>query len=148
MKKFICFCLIFVSCNQAQKDEHEEAAKEIMAADTAMNNLAVKEGFHKALLLYADDSVLKPSEGELPVIGKTSLEKYWGGANDLKTISWYPTRAEAASSGDLGYTFGNWTLQTEDTIMYGNYCTVWKKQPGGKWKFVFDGGNNTPAPLH
>jgi ketosteroid isomerase-like protein len=59
-------------------------------------------------------------------------------------ITWQPFKAEA--SGDLGYTIGNWKYQTKDTIMYGNYCTIWKRQQDGNWKFVFDGGNNTPKP--
>ncbi len=35
----------------------------------------------------------------------------------------------------------------EITTTYGNYVTVWKRQPDGKWKYVLDGGNTTPAPL-
>lgn len=124
----------------------KEAAQEIIAADTAMNNLALQVGFHKALLAYADDSVVKPNEGELPIIGKTNLINYWAGKEETKAISWYPYKAEASSSGDLGYTLGNWKFTLTDTVLYGNYYTIWKKQKDGKWKFVIDGGNNTPQP--
>ena len=111
-----------------------------------MNTLAAKEGFYKALLYYADDSVVKPQEGILPVVGKAALEKYWNDKPGTKDISWQPFKAEAAKSGDLGYTLGTWKFTTKDTVMYGMYYTIWKKQADGKWKFTIDGGNNTPKP--
>lgn len=146
MKKIIAITFLFISCNSQQTDLHQQAADEIVQADKDMNILASKEGFYKALIAYADDSVVKPQEGQLPVIGKSSLEKFWGDKPDTKEISWEPYKAEAARSGDLGYTLGNWKLVSKDTTMYGNYYTIWKKQPDGKWKFTVDGGNNTPKP--
>ncbi len=145
--KNILFGLILLSaCTQLPKDLSKEAAAEIIKTDIAMNEMAVKEGFHKTLLQFADDSLVKPQDGEYPVIGKTALEKYWTGKPDTKDISWGPFKAEAAQSGDLGYTLGNWKFATKDTTFYGNYYTIWKKHTDGKWKFVVDGGNNTPAP--
>ena len=146
MKKIIIAVILFASCNTQSKNLSKQAADEIIATDKAMNDLAVKEGFHKALLLYADDSVVKPQEGLLPIIGKTVLGKTWSSEADTKDISWQPFKAEASQSGDLGYTLGNWTFTTKDTIMYGTYYTIWKKQKDGSWKFVADGGNNSPKP--
>jgi len=146
MKKIFIAIVLFVSCNTQPKNMSSEAADEIIEADKAMNDLATKEGFYKALLLYADDSVVKPQENEMPVIGKTNLEKYWAGRPDTKDITWFPFKAEAAASGDLGYSFGNWEYVSKDTTMYGFYYTIWKKQADGKWKFIADGGNNTPKP--
>jgi ketosteroid isomerase-like protein len=137
---------IFSACNN-QADFSEKAKEEIIKTDKAMSDIAVKEGFFKTLLLYADDSVVKPSEGKLPIIGKTNLQNDWSGKKDLKNISWEPFKAEAARSGDLGYTLGRWKATSKDTVDYGFYYTIWKKQPDGKWKFVVDGGNNTPPPM-
>jgi len=146
MKKIVMATCLFIACNTQQKDLSQQAAQEIIQTDKDMNELALKEGFYKALLFYADDSVVKPQEGQLPVIGKTALEKYWSNKPDTKDISWEPFKAEAAKSGDWGYTLGNWKYTSKDTIMYGNYYTMWKKQADGKWKFTVDGGNNTPMP--
>jgi ketosteroid isomerase-like protein len=146
MKRIIAVTFLLISCNSQQTDLHKQAADEIVQTDKDMNVLASKEGFYKALLAYADDSVVKPQEGQLPVIGKSSLEKFWSDKPDTKDISWEPYKAEAARSGDLGYTLGNWKLVSKDTTIYGNYYTIWKKQPDGKWKFTVDGGNSTPKP--
>jgi ketosteroid isomerase-like protein len=29
----------------------------------------------------------------------------------------------------------------KDTIIYGTYISIWKKQSDGNWKFVLDSGN-------
>jgi ketosteroid isomerase-like protein len=143
--KYLIFLSILISCNSHQ-NLSTSAAKEIEAADRAMSDKASKDGFLKTLLSYADTHVVKPKEGELPVIGKQALEKYWNGKTDFKELTWEPYKAEASASGDLGYTLGNWKFTKKDTTLYGNYCTIWKKQADGNWKFVFDGGNNTPKP--
>jgi ketosteroid isomerase-like protein len=146
MKKILVASLLFVACNQQQTDLSKQALEEIIQTDKAMSDEAAKNGFYKTLLSYADDSVVKPQEGMAPVIGKTALQKFWSSRTDFKELTWAPFKAEASRSGDIGYTLGNWKLVTKDTTMYGNYYTIWKKQPDGKWKFVVDGGNNTPPP--
>ena len=135
------------SANQDSKEDlSEQSEKEIWETDLMMSDLAIRDGFNKALIMYADDSLVKPKEGELPVIGKSALENYYRDREDTKDISWKPFKVEAAKSGELGYSLGNWTFVAEDTTYYGNYYTIWKKQTDGKWKWVVDGGNGTPAP--
>ncbi len=81
-----------------------------------------------------------------PIIGKQSLQTFYASQEELKGMSWKPIRAEAAKSGELGYSFGNWKYETQDTTYYGNYYTVWRKQADGSWKWILDGGNPTPQP--
>ena len=147
MRKYIFLAIFFSACNVNQVNIKEKSEKEISQADKAMSDLAEKEGFFKALQQYADDSLVKPNEGELPVIGKKAFMEKCGDKTGPKTLTWSPVKAEAAVSGDLGYTRGNWKFVKPDTTYYGNYVTIWKKQKDNSWKWVFDGGNNTPAPL-
>lgn len=146
MKKIIIAAILFSSCNAKQQDLSSQAEKEIMEADVAMSNLATKEGFFKALLQYADDSVIIPREGKLPMIRKTEVDTSWSSKPVFTTLTWKPIKAEASKTGDMGYTFGYATFVGEDTTTYTNYCTIWKKQKDGTWKFVYDGGNNIPKP--
>jgi len=59
-------------------------------------------------------------------------------------LAWQPIFARVASAGDLGYTTGPWefkdNIKDEKPSGYGNFVTVWKKQPDGNWKFVVDLG--------
>jgi len=148
MKNILIGLILFSGCTQKQINLSEQAKNEIISADKTMSDRAGKEGFFKTLLLFADDSVVKMKEGEFPVIGKNELVKYWSGKDDTKAISWDPFKAEAAASGEIGYTLGNWKFVTKDSTYYGNYYTIWKKQHDGTWKFVVDGGNGTPPPIN
>jgi ketosteroid isomerase-like protein len=147
MQKLLpCFLLLF-ACTNTPADQGQQAATEIRTADSTMSAQAEKEGFHKTLLRYADEQVVKYEDGLLPVIGKAALTDFFKAqGGDTKAISWKPFKAEAAASGDLGYTLGYWKFSTPDTTLHGNYYTIWKKQPDGAWKFVLDGGNGTPLP--
>jgi ketosteroid isomerase-like protein len=146
MKTLLPFLLILTACVKIPPDLSEPARLELIKADITMSALAGTEGFHRALLAFAHDSLIKPEEGRLPVIGKESLMKEWGSTAGSKEISWKPFRVEAAKSGDLGYTFGIWKMVTVDTSYYGNYFTAWKKDADGVWKWIVDGGSNTPVP--
>ncbi|MEP6645672.1 MAG: hypothetical protein ABJC12_01165 [Saprospiraceae bacterium] len=149
MKNILLILIFIPACSsKKQVDLSKEAAEEIRKTDIEMSDMAVKEGFHKTLLLFADENLVKPQDGELPVIGKANLEKYWASKTETKAISWAPFKTEASRSGDLGYSLGNWTLAAKDTTYYGNYYTIWKKYPDGHWHFLVDGGNNTPAPAN
>ena len=146
MNKLIGAFIFIIACSPQQTDLSSSAKQEILKADKEMSDMASQSGFQKALLAYAHDSLIKPEDGQHPVIGKKALEDDWKGKSGTKDISWEPTRVEAAKSGELGYTFGNWKYVTSDTTFYGNYYTAWKKEKDGAWKWVIDGGNNTPAP--
>jgi ketosteroid isomerase-like protein len=146
MRKIIIAAIIFSSCNSNQPDASVQASEQIWSADTAMSNLATREGFYQALLKYADDSVIVPREGKLPMIGKAEVAKGWAERPMIKELTWKPIRAEASQSGEIGYSFGYAIYQGKDTTTYTNYCTIWKKQNDGSWKFVYDAGNNIPPP--
>ena len=140
---FAIFCLVFVSCNE---NNIEKNKRELINADIAMSNLAMKEGFNHSIFLNADTNIVKFQENRLPLIGKNKLAVILEKNGDIKTLSWKPVSADVAASGDLGYTWGNWKYQALDTVYYGNYFTAWKKQKDGSWKVALDGGNSSPKP--
>ena len=141
---FILF--VFCSCVQVKPDLSHQAISEITDADIAMSNLAVEQGFFKALLTYAEDSLIIPRVDKLPIKSKHEAEITWADKPIIKEITWKPFKVEASTSGDMGYSFGFSTYKGKDTITYTNYCTIWHKQKDGSWKFVYDAGNNTPKP--
>ena len=147
MVRFLFLVSFLAACSTSQPvDQSARAIQEILKADKEMSEMTAASGFHKALLAFAHDSLIKPEDGKLPIVGKQALEEDWKGKNGTKDISWVPTRVEAAMSGELGYSFGNWKYVSPDTTFYGNYYTAWRKGKDGNWKWVIDGGNNTPAP--
>ncbi|MEP7322798.1 MAG: hypothetical protein ABI761_12805 [Saprospiraceae bacterium] len=146
MKIVLFILLIFCSCKQVKPDLSQQAIHEISNADIAMSNLAVEQGFFKALLTYAEDSMIIPRADKLPIKSKHEAEIAWADKPIIKEITWKPFKIEASASGDMGYSFGFSTYKGKDTTTYTNYCTIWHKQKDGTWKFVYDAGNSTPSP--
>lgn len=136
---------LLFACNPA--DLRTKAIEDILAADKAMSKTAQEKGFNQALAENADDAFIKLGNGSYPITGKLDFIERMREKPVIKNISWEPEDAEASKAGDLGYSWGNWKFVAEDTTLYGNYVTVWKKGADGKWRMLLDGGNNTPAPM-
>jgi ketosteroid isomerase-like protein len=125
--------------------------EELMKADRDFCAMARREGVAKAFLAFAADDVILMRDKQPPLVGRAALEAHYAKSKGGYTLTWDPDKAEAGSAGDLGYTFGHWELASRDeagreTREYGVYVTVWKRQADGRWKYVLDGGNETPAP--
>jgi hypothetical protein len=57
-------------------------------------------------------------------------------------LEWWPNFAGIAASGELGFTTGGVAVNGRRTI---HYFTVWKQQPDGGWRWVYDGGSGASA---
>jgi ketosteroid isomerase-like protein len=130
----------------------QKAIDEIRETDQNFSILSEKQGMAKAFTTYAADDVVKLNDGAAPAVGFDSLRAQMARMpRNGSTLTWQVLKADAAQSGELGYTFGQWMLTNKDergksTAHYGVYVTVWKRQRNGQWRFVVDGGNETPEP--
>lgn len=61
---------------------------------------------------------------------------------DEPLLEWWPNFAGISRSGDMGFTTGGVQVGGRRT---GHYFTIWKKQPDGTWKWVYDGGSGASA---
>lgn len=61
---------------------------------------------------------------------------------DEPRLEWWPNFAGIARSGELGFTTGGVAVNGQRT---GHYFTIWKKQPDGNWRWVYDGGAGASA---
>jgi len=134
-------CILMSSCG-GERDQSEVARKEILAAEKEFAALCAAEGIEKAFTAYAaeeatillGDSLLR---GRDAIAAHYAKPKY----RNVK-LEWSPDFADAARSGDLGYTFGHYIYTATDstgksTVYKGVFHSVWKKLDG-KWKFVWD----------
>jgi ketosteroid isomerase-like protein len=146
MNKIIGALILFASCNTHHPGTGNSAVEEITKTDLAMSDMATKDGFFKALLHYAEDGVTIPREGKLPLMSKLEATAAWADKPVITELTWKPVKVEISAGGDMGYTFGFSSYKTKDTTAYTTYCTIWRKQKDGSWKFIFDGGNSIPNP--
>ncbi len=61
-----------------------------------------------------------------------------------RDLFWAPAFAGIARSGDLGFTTGPVSFDAERTPAI-QYFTVWRRQPDGSWKWIYDGGPGAVA---
>ena len=140
------FLVLFFSCSVKRKAEvidntHEKML--LLEADKAFSDLSETKGMKSAFLEYIDSNGVLLRPNRVPIVGANAIE-YLIQLNDSSyTLNWQPQHAFVSKSADLGYSYGIYTLhpKEKDTVIYGTYVSIWKKQQDGKWKFVLDTGN-------
>ncbi len=123
-----------------------------MRADAAFSALSVERGAAEAFRQYLADDATEIQNGGDFVHGKAAIA---GGlvpsAGKSFTLRWEPVQADASSSGDLGITYGRFTLEVSGGDAppkkhTGKYMTVWRRQADGSWKVSVDMGNADATP--
>ena len=121
---------------------HETLKSELFAVEKEFCDMAQSEGVQNAFVHFAADSAVVQRKSQL-VKGKESIKhQYESFPRDVKLL-WKPDFADVSTSGDLGYTYGKYTYTTTDSLGHttqseGIFHTVWKRQPDGQWRFVWD----------
>lgn len=112
----------------------------IVEAERAFAQRAQDKGSAEAFRTFiADDGqMFLPA----PTRAKPLLE---AGKIPFGPIRWWPAFAGIAASGDLGFTTGPAIAGTGDTVRYGAFFTIWKRQPDGRWRWVMDRGTRQPS---
>jgi ketosteroid isomerase-like protein len=140
---FILLLLIPV-CAGAQT-KRETAIKEIKAAEKAFNDMAGSKGIKEAFVFFADKEVVIKRGKDSLIHGIEGVGHFYSGDFfRTATVTWAPDFTDASESGDLGYTYGKYEWLVKDAAgntqekATGIFHTVWKKQPDGSWKYVWD----------
>jgi ketosteroid isomerase-like protein len=143
-----CFCILFFSCSDKKERGPEASATgaakiELMETDKAFSNLSVQKGMKAAFIEYIDSNGVLLRPGHMPIVGASAIDFLIEMNDSSYTLEWKPDHAYVSKSADLGYTYGLYALtpSAKDTVIYGTYVSIWRKQADGKWKFVLDSGN-------
>ncbi len=130
-----------LACTTPAAPDPETARQAVMKADTDFSSLSRSKGFRYAFLAYADSATVLLRPRNMPMVGQAAIS-FIESMNDTGiTLTWEPSAASVAASGDLAYTYGVYTVSAKDTTAKGTYVTIWKKDAAGNWKFVLDTGN-------
>lgn len=141
---FVSTCLFACNSKKTDAGENLHALKDtLMETDRMFSAFSEKKGMKNAFIDYMDSNAALLRPNHLPIVGANAVDYLIEQDDSDYTLTWEPQFAEAAHSGDLGYTYGVYQLKvkSKDTVIYGSYLSIWKKQKDGKWKFVLDTGN-------
>lgn len=147
MKKYAVLILFLtvLSCQKNNATNIEKWKQEIVDTEKAFSDMAIADGIPAAFLAYSADNGVMMRNNRL-IKGHGEMETYFQAASsnpNQLSLSWKPDFVDVANSGDLGYTYGEYTLTVTDSTgntqeSKGIFHTVWKRQANGSWKFVWD----------
>jgi len=118
------------------KENIESLSKEL--SDKEKQNLTVWKN-NPVTSTYASflaNNVRMQLNGHLPTTNADTI-KVWIGQLD-KTLSWKSVGAGAASSGELGFTYGLLEIPGNPKETKGHYVRIWRKRPGASWNIVLE----------
>jgi len=148
-----CITLIFAASAIQAKTRMNAAEGAVRTADEEWMKVFSAKDLAKSVAFCEDNgAVLAPNA---PVAqGRQAIAKSFSDFFTLPAlkITWHADRADAAKSGELGYTSGTYQMSFSDpagkTVSdKGKYVTVWKKQADGSWKVALDIFNtDMPGP--
>lgn len=123
----------------------------LVETERSFARTSIEKGIRASFMaFFADDAVVfRPH----PVKYKEAMKSVPAPKNPLEvTLQWEPLYADMSVGGDMGYTTGPsvWTDNSpaKRPTYNGFYFSVWKKQPTGEWKVVFDIGTEQPGPYN
>lgn len=111
----------------------------LVATEKAFAKTALDKGTRSAFLEFmSPDAVLFSPD-------KALAKPFWTARPESPAaLIWAPNFADVSSNGILGYTTGNWEYRAKgrDDVpgAFGNFVTVWVRQPSGQYRWVVDIG--------
>jgi ketosteroid isomerase-like protein len=142
-KTLILFLLLLSSATFAQTIPANTQA--VIDAENAFAGLSKQQNTREAFITHLDENSIVFSQGE-PVKGQALWKQRAVGKS---LLFWWPVFADAAASGDFGYTTGPFEVSLDRAnpvpSVFGYYSTVWKKNEKGEWKVVIDMGITFPS---
>lgn len=142
MKLFfaLIFLLIPVFSVAAQSD-----LDKMVETERSFAKMASEKGTKAAFLEYmAPDAVVFDPD-------KTNARAVWSARGESPALlSWAPNFADISSTGVLGYTTGNWEYRPkgkdDSPTAFGDFFTIWVRQPSGQYRWVLDFGVGHAQP--
>ena len=136
--------LVVCSCSSPVNQKVIQKAKEdIIRTEKDFEKMAAAKGLSEAFGYFADSAACL-NRGNYVIHGKDSIRLFYS-SDRFKNVrlEWTPDFVNVSASADLGYTYGKYTFTSADSAgrivqSHGIFHTVWKKLPGGEWRFVWD----------
>jgi len=144
MKSLIFLGIGVILLTSCQHPDKEQLKKEVFEAEKAFEKMAAEKGIAEAFYHFADANAVIKRENDTLIIGNDNIKVYYGKINDSNTtVTWTPDFIDVSDEGDIAYTYGKylWKVkneQGEPAEYKGVFHTVWKRQPDGSWKYVWD----------
>lgn len=148
VRTFICVSIfLFVSFNSFAQIKSSKAAdliEEIRKTEKQFEGDLNKVGVDFAFAKYAAPNAVIKRTNDTLIFGPEAIKLFYSG-DIYKTAKavWEPDFIDVSTDGTMAYTYGKYKWTMFDNVgkaqeYTGVFHTVWKKQPDGTWKYVWD----------
>jgi hypothetical protein len=159
MKNILFALLVAAAIPCARADDHEKLCAELARAERAFCDQTAKIGIDEAFLANMADECFIPYslgltradyEAQVKAARAKAGNASKGGPDPNIQLVWSPSKVDVSADGTLGYTWGRYDYSARGNdgkvaTTTGIYLTIWKRQPGGAWQFVYDGSPAMPG---
>lgn len=125
-----------------EEELYQAGLQEVLSADRAFAAAAQNEGVSAAFATFAGEDA-RVFLARLPVVrGREAVMSQYAGWDPEAKLTWTPEGADIAARGDMGYSWGRWTIsQAGRDPSSGHYVSIWRRDGDGQWKFSAHMGN-------
>ncbi len=121
------------------KTDQAKEKSALLEFDEDFASASRNQGAPTAYAAYISSDARVYRNDRSPASGRREVTQLLAGCSG--TLTWRPEQADAARSGDLGYTWGKYEMAPggdSTTPRTGYYLRIWKKQADGAWRVVLD----------
>jgi len=141
----VVLTLAFVAPSQ------HSAFEEMAEAERAFARRAQEVSVHQAFMEYFADDAIGFDSGK-PASAQAEMRKRPVQPRDPNVLFWWePRYGDIAASGELGWLTGPARFGRKDAdpakLRHGNYASIWKRQPDGRFKVIIDIGSDPPGEV-
>ncbi len=150
LKVRILLCVVFIlfisftSVSQSNSSKSLDLIEQIRKIEKQFENDLNKMGVDFAFEKYAAPNAVIKRQNDSLMLGPKAIKQYYSSDNYKNAKAfWSPDYIDVSQDGTMAYTYGKyrWIMSDKSgkTQEYtGIFHTVWKKQPDGTWKYVWD----------
>lgn len=132
-----------LAAEPAASRTNAELVKEVTEVERAFAATMKARDFAAFVDFLSDEAVFSGSKQ--PLVGKDAVAAQWKNyyKDPAAPFSWEPDRVQVLASGTLAKSSG--PVYSPDGKLISRFNSVWRREPSGKWKIVFDEGSSICA---
>jgi len=133
-----CVFLLMGEALASGPPAQEALALQVAATERAFANTMAQRDFEKFVSFLAEETIFY--SGDTPLRGRQTVAEAWKPYYEQADapFSWDPENVQVLDSGTLALSSG--PVYDTQGKRVATFNSVWRLEPGGQWKIVFDKG--------
>lgn len=135
---------LVVGCAKPPTASNDAIRQQVFDTERAFAQTMAKQDFQAFTTFLSEETVF--FSGPTPLHGKKAVADWWKKYYEAgkAPFSWEPKQVEVLQSGKLALSTG--TVMDPEGKLIGEFTSIWRMEAPGKWRIIFDKGNEVCDP--